>query len=281
MCYKLGAGLCFTEMVSAKGLIYNNQATEDLLVTADNEYIKAAQLFGNDPDIMLASAKMPVFEKFDIIDVNFGCPVPKVFNNGEGSALLAEPYLAEKIISALVKSGKVITVKMRLGINKGENVAVEFGKRMEGAGASLITLHARYRSDYYSGEPDYSTCAALKNAVKIPVVFNGGVFTTEDVDKAIDRTGADGVSLARGALSRPWLVAELTGKTVPDKRGLIKEHIMSVAKRYGETIAATKLRKQMALYLKNVRGGKRLKEKIFSAVTLAEYFDVIDQADFD
>jgi len=280
MCYELGAGLCFTEMVSAKGLIYNNKATEDLLTTADNEYIKAAQIFGNDPEIMLAAATMPVFDKFDIIDVNFGCPVPKVFGNGEGSALLDNPALAEKIVSGLKKSGKIITVKMRLGVQEGKNVAVEFGKRMAGAGASMITLHARYRSQYYSGEPDYVTCGALKEAVDVPVIFNGGVFTAEGADLAMQKSGADGVMLARGALRSPWVIAEITGGETPDKKLLIKRQLESLSERYGERTAAINFRKQMALYLKSVRGGKRLKEIIFSATTLSEYFDVIEQADF-
>ena len=281
ICYSLGAGLCFNEMVSAKGMIYNSNATAELLRTADNEYIKAAQIFGNDKDVMLAAIRMPQFEKFDIVDVNFGCPVPKVFNNGEGSALLNEPQVAESIVENLVKSGKIITVKMRLGIDADNNVAVEFGKRMEAAGASMITLHARYRLQYYSGEPDFSTCEKLKSAVKVPVIFNGGVFTLEDADRAMDRTGADGVMLARGALKTPWLIAELTGNKPPDKKTLIKNHITELADICGERVAAVNFRKQMALYLKNVRGGKKLKETVFAATTVKEYFDVIDAADFD
>ena len=280
MCYRLGAGLSFTEMVSAKGLYYGSKGTKDLLVTTDDEYLKAAQMFGDDPEIMLTAAKSEAFEKFDLIDVNFGCPVPKVFNNGEGSALLGRPEQAEKIISALVKSNKVVTVKMRLGITEGYPVAVEFGKRMEGAGASLITLHARYRTQYYSGEPDYGQCEKLKNAVKIPVIFNGGVFSVEDADKAIDLTGADGVMLARGVLYRPWLISEILGEDPPDKRGFIKEQLVRLCACYGETVAAVNFRKQMALYLKSVRGAKKLKERVFSATTKKEYFDIIDEADF-
>ena len=279
LCYKLGAGLCFTEMVSAKGLFYGGSATEQLLKTADNEYIKAVQIFGDDPDIMRAVADR-YLGAFDIIDINMGCPVPKVFNNGEGSALLEKPEVAERIVSTLVKGGHTVTVKMRLGVERGKSVAVEFGKRMEQAGASMITLHARYKDQYYSGEPDYAECAALKSAVSVPVIFNGGVFSDDDAVKALTLTGANGVMIARGAINTPWLICELLGKPCPDKKALIKEHISSLCDTFGEKVACVNFRKQMALYLKSVRGGKKLKERAFAATTKSEYSDIIEGAEF-
>ncbi len=270
--------MCFTEMVSVKGLIYKSRGTEDLLETTSAEYIKAAQLFGDDPDIFVAAAKMKALENFDIVDLNFGCPVPKVFNNGEGSAMLARPELAEKIVSELVKSGKTVTAKFRMGIEKGDNVAVEFGKRLAGAGASMLTLHARYKTDYYSGEPDYETCLKLKNAVCVPVIFNGGIFSSADADAAMERSGADGVMLARGALRSPWLICDILGVPTPDKGELIKKHFDMICERRGESNACRYFRKQMALYLKNVSGAKKLKEKIFAATTREDYHAVIDEA---
>ena len=281
-CYRLGAGLCFTEMVSAKGLIFGGDATKKLLLTTDDEYIKAVQIFGDDPEIILKAAlTVPEMAAFDIIDVNMGCPVPKVFGNGEGSALLEKPDLAEKIVKALERTGKVVTVKMRLGVEKGKPVAVELGKRLVGAGAKMITLHARYRSEYYSGTPYFDECAKLKAAVEVPVIFNGGIMTKEDADEAIKLSGADGVMLARGALQAPWLIAEILGKPVPDKNGLVIGHYLRLCDLMGEKQASINFRKQAALYLKGVRGGKKLKEKFFSATTKKEYLEVFENADFD
>lgn len=278
ICYTLGAGLCFTEMVSVKGLTYGGQGTKELLKTTDAEYVKAVQLFGDDPDIFVKAVKLTELDKFDLIDVNMGCPVPKVFNNGEGSALLLKPDVAEAIVSKLAKAGKTVSVKMRLGVERGQNVAVELGKRLEGAGAKLLTLHARAKCDYYSGEPDYAECERLKNAVKIPVIFNGGIFTASDADMAMEKSGADGVMLARGALRTPWLINEILKTPLPDKRELITRHFDMIYDDKGERAACTYFRKQMALYLKNVRGAKKLKEKVFVALTKKEYHDVIDEA---
>ena len=280
VCYALGAGLCFTEMISAKGLCYGGAATEQLLHTTADEYVKAVQLFGSDHEFFLRAIQKPQFDDFDVIDINFGCPVPKGFNNGEGSAMLLQPQKAEKIVRALTDAGKTVTVKMRLGAVDGDCVAVDFGKRMQDAGAKLITLHARYRSQYYSGEPDYAACERLKKAVDIPVIFNGGIFTAADATAAIDKTGADGVMLARGVLYAPWLICDIVGTPQPDKRALIKGQIDDLCDFFGEQIATRYFRKQMALYLKNVRGGKRLKESVFTATTRQEYYDIIENADF-
>lgn len=278
ICYELGAGLAFGEMISAKGLYYKNENTAFLTETTDAEYIKCAQLFGSDAEILETVAKSRVLSKFDILDLNCGCPVPKVYNNGEGSALLARPEVAEQAVRALKKSGKVVTVKMRLGVVTGESVAVEFAKRMEGAGAEMITLHARYRNDYYSGEPDFAECEAVKKAINIPVIFNGGIFTKEDADHAIERTGADGVMLARGALYDPTLICKILGVPAPNMKDIVKRQFTMLAERLGEAVACVNFRKQMACYLKGVRDGKKLKEKVFSAKTADEYFEVIDAA---
>lgn len=281
ICYSLGAGLAFTEMVSAKGIIYDNKNTLDLLRTTDAEYLKAVQIFGNDPTIMAEVCAGEALNKFDIVDINMGCPVPKVFNNGEGSALLRDPLLCEKIVSACVKTGKTVTVKMRLGVSKGDISAIEIAKRVEGAGASLITVHARTREDYYGPIIDFESAKKVVESVKIPVIFNGSVYSVEDADNALKRTNAAGVMLARGAMTSPWLINELIGGLMPDKKAIIKRHIELESKVYGETFAAIKLRKQMSFYLKNCRGAKALRVRAIASSSVQELYEIIDQAEFD
>ena len=179
LCISYGASLTFTEMVSCKGLLYGNANTEDLLYTTDDEKIKCVQIFGNNPDIMRRACELPSLEKFDIIDVNFGCPMPKIFNNGEGSALLQNPFLAEKIISELKKTGKRITAKMRIGIETGKPLATDFAKALEQGGVDMITIHGRARDKIYAGPVNYGEIAKVKQTVFVPVIANGGVFTVD------------------------------------------------------------------------------------------------------
>lgn len=266
ICYKAGAGLCFSEMVSAKGLIYNSQGTKDLLFTYDDEPLKAVQLFGSDPEIIKRAANSEYLEKFDIIDINCGCPVQKVYGNGEGSALLKDLNLAGEIVKAAKSAGKPVTVKMRIGINEGEYVTSEFAKAAENSGADMITVHGRVKTAVYSGEPIYKEIAAAKSAVKIPVIANGGIFCAADADKMINETGADGVMLARGAMQNPLLFCEILGKTPPFSfKEAVLEHLGLICARYGEERAAVIFRKQSAFYLKGIYGSKKLKERAFSA----------------
>ena len=280
VCYSLGAGLCYTEMVSAKGIIYDNKNTLDLLRTTDEEYLKAVQIFGNEPSIMAEVCKSEALSRFDIVDINMGCPVPKVFNNGEGSALLSNPVLCEKIVSACAKTGKIVTAKMRLGIKKGELSATEVAKRAEGAGASLITVHARRRDDYYGPNVDMEAAAKVVESVNIPVIFNGSIFSVDDADRAVKETGAAGVMLARGAMTTPWLISELTGQKTPDKKEIIKRHVELESEVYGERFAAIKLRKQMSFYLKNCRGAKAFRVRAINAASVKELYDIIDEVEF-
>lgn len=276
ICYQLGAGLCYTEMVSAKGLIYNNENTKALLYTTDYDYIKAVQLFGFEPDVMQSACECEALKDFDIVDINMGCPVPKVFNNGEGSALLNTPELAGKIINACAKTNKVITVKMRLGVAHGDFQAVKLAKIAEDNGAKLITVHGRYRDDYYSGEADYDKINQVVKAVKIPVIANGGIFTKEDADICMDKTGAQGVMLARGALNRPWLFSEILSKPIKDKKSIIKRHIDLLLTKYPDEYVAINMRKQMALYLAGLKDAKKYKLKAFEAKTTKELKSIIN-----
>ena len=276
ICYDLGAGLCFTEMVSAKGLTYNNQNTKELLLTADNEYIKAVQLFGSEPDILRRACESRDLEKFDIIDINMGCPVPKVFNNGEGSKLLDNIPLAQSIVKECVKSGKTITVKMRLGTQRPSFAALDLAKAVEQAGASMVTVHGRYRDDYYRGEIDYEKIAQIKGALKIPVIANGNIFSVKDAELCLDKTRADGVMLARGALSKPWLFSEIQGIPVENKKEVINRHIDLLLTKYSDQRVAVILRKQMALYVLGQRDAKKYKQQAFEATSTKELKQIIN-----
>ena len=186
MLLQFGAGLAFTEMVSAKGLHYKSEETKKLLYCGD-ESPKAAQIFGSDPLIMREICESEALAPFDLIDVNMGCPMRKIVSNGEGSALMENFPLAEKVVSECVKSGKRISVKFRTGIKKGDRIAAEFAKLCEGAGACMVTVHGRVRDMIYAGEPDYEEIARAKSAVKIPVFANGGIFSRESAESMIAR----------------------------------------------------------------------------------------------
>lgn len=277
ICIQFGAGLTFTEMVSAKGLIYDNENTKNLLITSDAEKVKAVQLFGSEPDVMRAACESEALKKFDIIDINMGCPVPKLFKSGEGSALLNNPQLAEKIVSECAKSGKNITVKMRIGINSAIDCG-DFAKRLEGSGCRLITVHGRLRNAYYSGEVDCGAISEVKNAVSIPVIANGGIFTPQDADGLIEKTGTDGVMVARGAMYCPWLFSEISGKTcVIDKKEIICRQIDELLKNYSDRFVTLNMRKQIACYLKGERNGKQVKTALMTASDTAQLKALVNQ----
>ena len=277
VCYDLGAGLCFTEMVSAKGLVYNNENTKALLYTTNADYVKACQLFGSEPDILEKACLTDALKDFELIDINMGCPVPKVFNNGEGCKLMENPILAGKLVSAVKKTGKEVSVKMRLGINHDKFLAKDLSEAVEESGAGLISVHARYRDDYYGGMPDYEKVARVVESVKIPVIFNGGIFTKEDADKGINETGAAGVMLARGALMKPWLFSEICGKPVKDKKSVIKRHIDLLLEKYPDKYVAITMRKQMALYLNGLKDAKKYKIRAFNATSAKELKAIINE----
>ena len=276
ICLDYGAGLAFTEMVSSKGLKYGSEKSEDILFTYPEEEIKAVQIFGNDPGIMGEIACSEYLKKFDIIDINMGCPVPKIYNNGEGSALLKDPSLASKIIKEVKKSGKAVTVKFRIGLTENNFITETFAKTCEDSGADMITIHGRVKTAVYSGEPNYDEIRKAKKAVKIPVIANGGIFSKQDADIMIERTGADGVMIARGAMNNPQIFSEILGvnTTLQIKEQMLK-HLNLLVSRYGSERTAVIFRKQMAFYLKGVRDSKRLKEKVFSAKNSSKIEEVI------
>lgn len=281
MCFDLGAGLTFTEMVSAKGLCYDNEKTKDLLlVTPEYGGIKACQLFGSDPEIMRRAAESEPLAPFDLIDINMGCPMPKIYNNGEGSALMNNPALAAKIIEACKKSGKAVSVKFRIGLEKGKIIAAEFAKVCEGAGADMITVHGRTRDKIYAGEIDFDAIAKAKSAVKIPVIANGGVFSKSDAEKLLSETGADGVAVARGAMYAPWIFAEICGNPQPDKKRLILKQIDDTDKYFGERFACVFMRKMCAFYIKGLTGAAALRTRLFTCATVEELKWIVDTLSF-
>ncbi len=278
LCLSLGAGFVVTEMVSAKGLIYKNDHTRELLSSGDDIDFTAAQIFGGEPDIMRAACESDDLKPFEIIDINMGCPVPKIFNNGEGSSLLGDINRASKIISECAKSGKIITVKFRVGIADNGLIAPLFAKICEDSGASAITIHARTRQGMYSGEIYYDQIEKAKKSVKIPVIANGGIFSAEEADEMMDKTGADGVAIARGALYNPLLISELTQtkteKTLKDCAFyLLDERV----KYMPDKIAAHGMRKFLSQILRGVRGGKEAKLKIFEADSTAEIKQILNE----
>lgn len=285
----LGAGLTFTELVSAKGLYYGGNGSKELLFICDeNTDIKTAenyrkktvaQIFGSDPFYMRAACESRYLENFDIVDINMGCPVPKVYKNGEGSALLADVDKAEKIVKECVKSGKVITVKIRTGLTAGDDVAADFARMAENSGAALITVHGRVREAYYSGEPDYAAIERAKEAVKIPVIANGGIFSLDDANKMTDRTGTDGVMLARGAIADPFLVAALTQKKVDfTLKTFVLRLFSSMLGFYGEKRTVSEFKKFAAYYIKGSDNSKLYRTRFMQCDTSREMLDILNAA---
>lgn len=214
---------------------------------------------------MLEAIKRPPLCDFDVIDINFGCPMPKIYQNGEGSALLKNPSLAEKIVAECKKSGKPITCKMRIGLTENSINGLEFATALENGGADMITVHGRTREKIYAGDIHGEEIAKIVAKVKIPVIANGGIFTKEDADKVMTETGADGVMLARGALEKPWLFAEILNNPYSaDKKNLIFRHIDLLKTVYDDRTVAVTFRKQLCLYLKGEKNSAELKQKVLT-----------------
>ena len=278
LCKEFGAGLCYTEMVSAKGLKYGSENTEKLLYTDEKEGLTAAQIFGSEPDTMRMACEHEALAPFPIVDINMGCPVPKIYKNGEGSALLENPLLAEKIVQECVKSGKIITVKFRIGITGEKLVTEEFAKRMEGAGARLITVHGRTKDKIYAGEVNFSEIEKTKKAVKIPVIANGGVFSMENCQELLDKTGADGVMVARAALFEPQIFCELTGTPTQSKLSAFEKQLKWTGQVFDEHFTTVFMRKMGAFYVKGTRGAAVFKDKFFSSQNPDEILAVAREA---
>ena len=281
LCKEQGAGLLCMEMVSAKAIYYNNRNTESLLEIHPDETPVSLQLFGSDPKIMSEMAKRIEERPFAILDVNMGCPVPKVVRNGEGSALMKEPKLVYEIVSALVKAiDKPVTVKIRKGFDDDHVNAVEIAKIIEEAGAAAVAVHGRTREQYYSGKADWDIIRQVKEAVSIPVIGNGDVTSPQKADELVRQTGCDGIMIARGAEGNPWIFSEMihweeTGELPPrpDKdeiREMMLKHARLQLKYKGEFCGIREMRKHVAWYTKGLKGASRMREKVNAVESLEE-----------
>ena len=287
LCKEQGCALVYTEMVSAKAILYRNKNTKSLLEVADGEGPVAVQLFGSDPKIMSDIAALIQDGPYDIIDVNMGCPVPKIVNNGEGSALMKTPDLAYEILSAMVKAvRKPVTVKFRKGFDDSHVNAVEFARAAEAAGVAAVAVHGRTREQYYSGSADWDIIRRVKEAVSIPVIGNGDIFTPQDARRMLEETGCDFLMLARGVRGNPWLFQRTlhyleTGELLPPPgRDEVKEMILKHARlqlQYkGEYVGVRELRKHVAWYTTGLAHSASLRQEINQAETMEDLKKLIE-----
>ncbi len=285
---ELGADLTYTEMVSAKALHYRNENTRELLRLAPNQTTIAVQLFGSDPVILgEIAASFEDQPQITLIDINMGCPAPKIVKNGEGAALMQDPALAERIIrSVRDHTSKPVTCKFRRGYAMDDETAVEFARRMEAAGAALITVHGRYRDQFYAGTSDRAIVARVKAAVAIPVVGNGDIFTGQDALAMFDQTGCDGIMVARGALGNPWIFEEiraaLTGQpydppTPGERLDLAIRHLTGAVEEMGEYIGVREMRKHLGWYLKGMHQATRFRDRVNRAETVGQVIGHLEE----
>lgn len=281
LCREMGCALSYSEMVSAKALYYKDKKTERLLAVTEEELPVAYQVFGSEPEIMAFAADRLKDRKNCILDINMGCPVPKVVKNGEGSALMKEPWKIRRLVEQAVKyGGKPVTVKMRIGWDENHINVVKCAGEAEAGGAAAVAVHGRTREQYYSGKADWDAIREVRQNLSIPVIGNGDIFTAEDGLRMMDYTGCEMVMVARGALGNPWLFRELvhlwkTGETLPrpdleEVREMMIRQLDMMAELKGERVSVLEMRKHVGWYIRGIPGAAKIRAEVNRIADIGE-----------
>ncbi|HBF4082724.1 tRNA dihydrouridine synthase DusB [Clostridioides difficile] len=288
ICKEQGCGLLYTEMINGKALCYDDENTKKMLKIEEEEHPVAVQIFGSEPEFMGRSAEIMNDYSNEILDINMGCPAPKVVKNGDGSALMKNPKLAEEVLRAVVKnSKKPVTLKIRKGWDDNSVNAVEIAKIAEDCGISALAIHGRTREQFYSGKADWDIIAEIKKNLSIPVIGNGDVFTIEDSINMLDKTGCDAIMIGRGAQGNPWIFKRInhymnTGEILPEptlneKISTAIKHLKLAVEEHGEYVAVREMRKHIAWYLKGLRNSAKLRDEINK---IEDYQEVVSKLEY-
>lgn len=290
ICREWGAGLTVTEMVSAKGLYYKDKKTPELLARDADETPSAAQIFGSEPEIIAQAADTALSFGADILDINMGCPAPKIVSNGDGSAIMKNPRLAGEIVRSAVKAAgeAPVTVKLRAGWDKSSINAVEIAKIIEDSGAAAIAIHPRTRDMFYSGEADWELISAIKRTVSIPVIGNGDIFSACDAMRMFEKTGCDAVMIGRGAQGNPFIFRQIRelaeygevkfSPSPADRLNAALRHAREICAEKGEPRGIKEARKHLAWYIKGIPGAGALRVKLFAAASLKDAEELLTAA---
>ncbi|HGM1551550.1 TPA: tRNA dihydrouridine synthase DusB [Clostridioides difficile] len=288
ICKEQGSGLLYTEMINGKALCYDDENTKKMLKIEDEEHPVAVQIFGSEPEFMGRAAEIMNDYSNEILDINMGCPAPKVVKNGDGSALMKNPKLAEEVLRAVVKnSKKPVTLKIRKGWDDNSVNAVEIAKIAEDCGISALAIHGRTREQFYTGKADWDIIAEIKKNLSIPVIGNGDVFTIEDSINMLDKTGCDAIMIGRGAQGNPWIFKRInhymnTGEILPEptlneKISTAIKHLKLAVEEHGEYVAVREMRKHIAWYLKGLRNSAKLRDEINK---IEDYQEVVSKLEY-
>lgn len=287
ICKEQNCGLLYTEMINAKALCYDDENTKKMLKIEDEEHPVAVQIFGSDPEFMGRAAQIMNKYPNEILDINMGCPAPKIVKNGDGSALMKNPKLAEEVLKSVVKnSEKPVTLKIRKGWDDNSVNAVEIAKIAEASGISALAIHGRTREQYYSGKADWDIIAEIKQNISIPVIGNGDVFTVEDAINMLEKTKCDAIMIGRGAQGNPWIFKRInhymqTGEILPEptieeKISVAKKHLGLAVEEHGEYVAVREMRKHLAWYIKGLKHSARIRDEINK---IESYDEVVTKLD--
>ncbi|MGS6991199.1 tRNA dihydrouridine synthase DusB [Clostridioides difficile] len=288
ICKEQGCGLLYTEMINGKALCYDDENTKKMLKIEEEEHPVAVQIFGSEPEFMGRAAEIMNDYSNEILDINMGCPAPKIVKNGDGSALMKNPKLAEEVLRAVVKnSKKPVTLKIRKGWDDNSVNAVEIAKIAEDCGISALAIHGRTREQFYTGKADWDIIAEIKKNLSIPVIGNGDVFTIEDSINMLDKTGCDAIMIGRGAQGNPWIFKRInhymnTGEILPEptlneKISTAIKHLKLAVEEHGEYVAVREMRKHIAWYLKGLRNSAKLRDEINK---IEDYQEVVSKLEY-